>query len=171
MKFPKLTGSLRALPALLEKYKFVLLVLLAGVILMLLPTGSSSKTGEAQSAQPALSFSLEEEEEKLRRVLAKIEGAGKLELMLTLKTGAEQVYARNESTGERETKSSLALSAAGSGQEETVPVKTIYPVYQGALVVCEGGDSPTVRLRITEAVSALTGLGADKIAISKMKGD
>ncbi len=171
MKFPKLTGSLRVLPALLEKYKFVLLVLLVGVVLLLLPTGSSSESGETQSGGQTLSFSLEEEEDKLQRVLEKIEGAGKLELVLTLKTGAEQVYARNESTGTQETDSTLALSAAGSGQEETVPVKTIYPIYQGALVVCEGGDNPTVRLRITEAVSALTGLGADKIAISKMKGD
>ena len=171
MKFPKLTGSLRTLPALLEKYKFVLLVALIGVILLLLPTATSAKTGEGQSGQPALSFSLEDEEEKLRQALGKIEGAGKLELVLTLKTGAEQIYARNESTGEKEAESTLALSAAGSGQEETVPVKTIYPVYQGALVVCEGGDNPTVRLRITEAVSALTGLGADKIAISKMKRD
>jgi stage III sporulation protein AG len=39
----------------------------------------------------------------------------------------------------------------------------------GAIVVCQGGDQPTVRLAILDAVSKVTGLGADKISILKMK--
>ena len=57
----------------------------------------------------------------------------------------------------------------GSGSQETVTVQEIYPRYQGALLVCAGGDDPTVRLQLTEAMSALTGLGADKISISQGK--
>ena len=37
------------------------------------------------------------------------------------------------------------------------------------MIVCAGGDDPTVRLQLTEAMSALTGLGADKISISQGK--
>ena len=33
------------------------------------------------------------------------------------------------------------------------------------LVVCAGGGDPQVRLRLVEAVSALTGLGSDRISI------
>ena len=40
---------------------------------------------------------------------------------------------------------------------------------RGAVVVCDGADSATVRLRIMQAVSALTGLGSDKISVIKMK--
>ena len=36
-----------------------------------------------------------------------------------------------------------------------------------ALVVCPGGNDPAVKLQISEAVAALTGLGADKISICK----
>ncbi len=43
------------------------------------------------------------------------------------------------------------------------------PPVPGALVVCPRGDDPEVRLQITEALSALTGLGADKISISEGK--
>ena len=32
-------------------------------------------------------------------------------------------------------------------------------------MVCEGGGSDGVRLQVVEAVSALTGLGADRIAV------
>ena len=39
----------------------------------------------------------------------------------------------------------------------------------GAIVVCQGGDNATVRLAIIEAVSNVTGLGADKISVLKMK--
>ena len=36
-----------------------------------------------------------------------------------------------------------------------------------ALVVCPGGNDPAVKLQISEAVAALTGLGAEKISICK----
>ena len=41
------------------------------------------------------------------------------------------------------------------------------PVYRGALVVCQGGNQPAVRLAVTEAVAALTGLTADRITVAK----
>ena len=37
--------------------------------------------------------------------------------------------------------------------------------YRGALVVCQGGDQAAVRLAVTEAVMALTGLPADRITV------
>ena len=50
-----------------------------------------------------------------------------------------------------------------------VVTKTKSAPYLGAVVVCDGADSATVRLRIMQAVSALTGLGSDKISVIKMK--
>lgn len=38
----------------------------------------------------------------------------------------------------------------------------------GAAVVCQGADSASVRLDITQALERYTGLGADRIAIFKM---
>jgi len=39
----------------------------------------------------------------------------------------------------------------------------------GCVVVCQGADSPGVRLDVTAAVAAYTGLGSDKISVFKMK--
>jgi len=39
----------------------------------------------------------------------------------------------------------------------------------GAVVVCEGAENPTVQWNVTNAVSAYTGLGSDKISVIKMK--
>ena len=47
--------------------------------------------------------------------------------------------------------------------------QVIPPVFQGAVVVCQGGDQPTIRLAIVEAVADATGLTADKITVLKMK--
>ena len=39
----------------------------------------------------------------------------------------------------------------------------------GCVVVCEGADVASVRLNVTNAVAAYTGLGSDKISVMKMK--
>ena len=38
---------------------------------------------------------------------------------------------------------------------------------EGCVVVCEGADSAAVRLNVTNAVTAYTGLGSDKICVLK----
>lgn len=40
---------------------------------------------------------------------------------------------------------------------------------EGAVIVCQGADISSVRLCVTNAVSAYTGLGSDKIRVIKMK--
>jgi stage III sporulation protein AG len=61
------------------------------------------------------------------------------------------------------------LSDSGSGLETPLVVQETYPVYQGALVLCQGADNAAVRLDIVSAISGLTGLGADKITVIKME--
>ena len=45
----------------------------------------------------------------------------------------------------------------------------MYPVYQGAVVVCQGAGNSQVRLTVIDAVSVLTGLSSDKISVVKWK--
>lgn len=158
----------------LGRYKYVLLVMLAGVLLLLLP--DSDKT--VQSREPTVTgveedFSVEALEEKLEKTLSEIDGAGQVQVMLTVQSGMKRVLAQDGSleqdgdSAQRETQT--VVISAGSGMQETVLVQQIYPQFQGALVVADGGGDPAVRLKLTEAVAALTGLGADKISICKGK--
>ena len=55
----------------------------------------------------------------------------------------------------------------GAQGETPVVKRTWYPTYRGALVVCQGGDQAAVRLAVTEAVMALTGLSADRVTVAK----
>lgn len=158
----------------LGRYKYVLLVMLAGVLLLMLPeSGTEEKTGRGATAAAEEDFSVEALEEKLESTLSEIDGAGQVQVMLTVQSGMKRVLAQDgsmeqeESAVQRETQT--VVISSGSGTQETVLVQQIYPQFQGALVVASGGGDPAVRLKLTEAVAALTGLGADKISICKGK--
>ena len=79
------------------------------------------------------------------------------------------MYKRQVDEGRTEAEVTNVVISAGSGVEGTVTLQQLSPQFQGALVVCSGGGEPTVQLRLVEAVSALTGLGADKISVCKGK--
>ena len=150
-----------------KKYKFVLLVVLVGVILMLLPVSSRTKeTAAGDSQTPQEAFDLEAVEQRMEEVLGKIDGVGKLRLMLTLQSGTRLTLAEDSQKDQDRTQRETVTLNRGSSQEVVV-TNRYYPVYQGAVVVCQGADSSAVRLAVTETVQALTGLPSDRIMVAK----
>lgn len=155
------------------KYRLILLVLAAGMVLMLIPDMGEKKPQQEEAQSTETEFDLDEMERELEQALSRVEGVGSVTAVLTLRTGSRQVLAEDVLTEQREssiqtTKTPVVVSR-GSGEEETVTLQEIYPVFQGALIVCEGGDQPAVQLKVIQAVSALTGLSSDKISICKGK--
>ncbi len=158
----------------LDKYKYVLIVCLAGLFLAAFPYGGSApqEAPESRDAMP----DLKETEGKLEDILSQINGVGRVKVVLTAKSGAQQIFAYNEqeSTSQSNGSSSYdrqgTLVSVGSGSGGApVTVKTLAPEYRGALVVCDGGDASGIKLEVTRAVSSLTGLTSDNIVVSKMK--
>ena len=105
----------------------------------------------------------------MEEILCKISGVGMVDVMLTLHSGGELVLAQDTSlrySGPTQNPDSYErTSDTVSGTGGVVVTQEKYPLYRGALVVCEGGGSDSVRLQVVAAVSALTGLGADRIAV------
>lgn len=169
----------------LAKFKYPALVLLLGLVLLLLPgrkkedQQTTANTVEETSVETA--DSPEEYcaavEASLSKILSKIDGAGKVEVMLTLKSGWQTNYQTDYDTttdndGDRVTSTTTqktVILSQGSAYDEGAVVKTDYPSFQGALVVSEGGKDPTVKLQIIRAVSALLGLGTENVTVVKMK--
>ncbi len=170
MKFQWKPPQAQQLWKLLDKYKYVLIVLAVGLALLLWPTGEKERPEETASADGVEDFDLAALEEKLSQTLSQVEGAGKVTVTLTVKSGMEQVPLTDRSTTVSERENSVeektVVINTGSGQEAVVRVQRS-PVFQGAVVVSQGGDRADVRLLLTQAVSALTGLGADRIAVCK----
>ena len=96
-----------------------------------------------------------------------------VQVMLTLASGEETLYQTNEdySIGDNtNTKRSDTVTVTDAQRNETGLIRQQNPPkYLGAIVVCNGADSPEVRLAVVEAVSKVTGLGADDISVLKMK--
>ena len=172
MNSKDVTRLLLPLRGALWKYRYVLLVVLVGAVLPLLPTGGGAPAQpDGTAAGAALDYDPSELEARLEAVLSRVEGAGEVEVVLTVRSGPRQVLAEDrtqEREGDRESgESTTVLLSRGSAGEETVAVEQRSPQFRGALVVCSGGDDPAVRLTLTQAVSAVTGLGADRISICK----
>lgn len=157
----------------LGKYQYVLILLLVGVFLLALPIGGKKPDAtpevKSQAGGEDTALSWTDLEERLEKALSQIEGVGEVRVVLTLKEGPRQVLAQEGKVGENSHETTTVLASPSSGVREPVTVQELGPSYQGALVVAQGADDPQVRLALSQAVSALTGLGADKITICKGK--
>lgn len=153
----------------LKRYKYILVVILAGIFLMALPekkTQASQPVQTAAPSQPSL-------QESLSSLLSKIEGAGKVEVLLTEAEGSKTLYQTDEdrSTGETtmEHRQKTVLVTNSAREERGLIRQVNPPSYQGAVVLCQGADNASVKLAIVEAVAKATGLTTDKITVLKMK--
>lgn len=145
-----------------DKYKYMLLVAALGAGLMLWP-GPARRSTAKEARQRDIQREMEE-------ILEKIEGVGPVRVMLTEESGGERILAENaafSARGEEYSRKSETVLVDGANGDEAIVRRTISPTYRGALVVCGGGDRPAVRLAVTRAVAALTGLPTDRVAVEK----
>ena len=164
----------KRLSAGISKFRLPLLIFAAGLLLMLLPTGKRSTQAVQTAAQAAQTQELTPSQEEMEAILSRIDGVGRVDLLLTLRTSGASVYQTDTRTvtsgsGTTEECQTVFGQTSGSGKEPVVQT-TLAPQYQGALVGCDGADRASVRLAVVQAVTSLTGLGSNQIAVVKMKG-
>ena len=148
----------------LGKYKYLLLILAIGISLMLIP-GSKEKEKPEEALLSAAS-SNETMSAELECILSNVQGAGRVQVMLTLRSGELTVYQTDKADNQRED----TVIITGSDRTQNGLVQQIMkPTYRGAIVLCQGADSPTVCLAIKDAVSKVTGLDSSQISVLKMK--
>lgn len=153
----------------LDKYKFVLLVTVLGLVLMVWPTKKTQAAPAPSNQTTAQPVSITEE---LSTILGQIRGVGRVRVMITEQSGSETHYQTDETGSEsadstnRERRTVLISSG---GAEAGLVTSVSAPVYLGAIVVCQGADDPAVRLAVSQAVSSVTGISTDRISVLKMK--
>ena len=145
------------------KYKYLALVILIGIVLMLIPGKTEEKTVVSEITSTAPTVSLDKD---LEKILSNIQGAGKVQVMLTVKSGEQVVYQTDTPGQDRED----TVIITGQDRVQSGLVQQILsPTYRGAIILCQGADSPSVCLAIKDAVSKVTGLDASEISVLKMK--
>jgi stage III sporulation protein AG len=131
---------------------------------MALPQGQEEVSEQPQTVlmQPGLG-------QQLETLLTNLQGAGTVRVLLTERTG-EQIHYQTDQDGPREDLHLKTVVITGSDRAQAgLVLRTDPPVWQGAVVLCQGADSAAVRLAVVEAVTAATGLTSDRISVLKMK--
>ena len=124
-------------------------------------------------------------ESKLCSILQNMNGAGKVEVFITLHDAGSIIvekdisYRRNNdskndgktttSSAEYEDKQETIYTVDENGNEVPFVAKQILPSIEGILIVAQAGDNETVKNQMKEAVLSLFELDEHKITIVKMK--
>lgn len=161
------------------RYKYVLLVAALGAVLLLWPWQDDERDTEESPVSATYVDNVRELEEKMEDILSKMSGVGRVDVMLTLECGEELVLASDSTlrySGSPQNpndydRSSETVTVSGGTGTEVVVTQERSAKYRGALIVCDGGENDKVRLKIVEAVCALTGLGADRVAVVRWGSD
>lgn len=154
-----------------KKTQYLAVVIVIAVILAIyFSTVIPGDPGEAPAAAETAAL-----EKRLEKVLAGVEGAGEVSVVINYAGSAEKVPAKSvdtqmtDNTDEKGTASSLsertdiAVSAGG----ETFILKEMSPEVRGVIVVAEGADDIGVRMSLMRAVTTLLDIDANKVEVLK----
>ena len=153
----------------LGKYKYAIVILLIGAIMIKAPFEKEQVVQETISVEEQQTL-----QEQMEDILSCIHGAGDVKVLLSKQSGMEHTYQEDKQikrlsdSEEVQTQTVLLKDSAGQTPLEIV---CTYPTYRGAVILCQGADKPSVKLAIVQAVASLTGLGSDHISVIKMKGE
>ena len=165
-----------------KRARWIVILGAAGIVLIFF----SSIFGGREKAQPAettgettaaYAASIRDE---LSEMIAKISGAGKTEVMVTLQNDGETLYAKEEQTerdsvqsagesiSERESRDEAYVMVDGTDGRSALVRTRMEPVIKGVVVVCEGGDDPVTASRIMDAVTTALAISSAKVCITKL---
>ncbi|CUX43244.1 stage III sporulation protein AG [Clostridium sp. C105KSO13] len=184
-----------------EKRKFpgktqLLIILLVGILLVVIAipvpgrkaTGAAENTEDAGKKSVSPSDSQEEYAQYLERRISKalehVQGVGKAEVMITLKSSGQNIVEKDQKSSNQNTNEEDSSGGTRSVKENTADKTSIYeqssdgssspyvskrltPEIEGVIVIAQGGDNAVVVENITEAIQALFGVEAHKIKIMK----
>lgn len=185
----------------------LLIIVLVGILFMVisLPDAKTGKSVDTSSENVTSEFNnmglekepeievwqdetaqyVEQLEKRLSELLTRVEGAGKVEVIITLRSSIERVVEKDIGTQQSETQETDAQGGnrtvgSASTNEGTVyvtegsssapyVVKTISPAVEGVVVLAQGAGIGSVSKELSEAVQVLLGIEAHRVKILKME--
>lgn len=183
----KLSNALKKMHGLSAKKKtqYLAVLLVVAIILAIyfssLDTGGAKKTDDkAEAGAPVETISSDTEmEDRLKRVLSKVDGVGDVDVIINYESTAERVPAFSEdrqvsksdsqdTSSETTSEKSDIATVQGNGASEALIVKENQPEVRGVIVVAQGAEDISVRMNLLNAVTTLLNVSADKVEILKM---
>jgi stage III sporulation protein AG len=124
-------------------------------------------------------------EKELETILSKIQGVGRVSVLITYESGKEIITATNTSqkttiTDERDTQGGIRTISTNESTEtvaiirdgnkdQPIILKEIHPKIKGVLVVVEGASEPNVKMEVFRVMQSLLNISAYRIQVQTMK--
>lgn len=169
-----------------NKVKLIVCIGVLGMVLILISsfTGKSKPVSEPEPTGTAEDY-IVSMEKKLLNLVTSIEGVGRANVMVTMESGTQYVYAKEEKknldttkdySGEEEMtvvqKDNLEqryiLVDGGGGRKQALLETQLEPVVKGVVVVCEGAENPLVEQRIMNAVTTALAIPSNRVCVTKI---
>ncbi len=169
------------------KHIEVILVALLVIVVLVIWFADFGKKDTKDSVQTtsttpnSVSLYTTELENRLAKTLSLIDGAGSVDVMITLDGSSQLILAYetenksnstdNTTSSGTTTKSNNSTSTSNpiilnkNGQSQPLVLSEIMPEIKGVVVVCEGANNIRVKLNILQAVQALLGVNSGQIEI------
>ena len=170
---PPFFTELRKRLNIMQRPRLILIAGLCGAAFLVLPGTFPAKkkpaapvTGETAQAEQYR----ETLETRLTELLTGLEGVGQVQVMITVRSTAEQIYAEEVKTSQNERgkqQEAALVITRSSGAEAPIIAKTVCPAVQGAAILCTGGDHAAVQERVRKAASAVLGIPQGQIFVGK----
>lgn len=123
-------------------------------------------------------------ESELESILSKIDGVGKVQVLITYSESSQIVAMYNENknisvTEETDSEGGIRTIETTDANKEILldgsnnPVteRVIMPKIEGAIIIAEGGGNEVLKTNIVKAVAAATGLATHKVQVFKMSNN
>ncbi|MDD3268447.1 MAG: hypothetical protein PHX14_03930 [Syntrophomonadaceae bacterium] len=120
---------------------------------------------------------------ELESILAAIDGAGRVEVCLTLSSEGVKSYASNRRDEKRETEESEAREIKKKSREENIVqdlavssgapllIEEKFPKVLGVLVVADGANQKVVQEELSDATATLLNIPVHKVRVMPRKGE
>lgn len=168
--------------------RMAMLIAIAAVVLVGIAVYPWFKPQPAsEDTAPAAGASVQQldDETRLARVLSSIDGAGRVDVMISYLTGPERVPISdvNRTTSDENTQdasgtnrsvttvteASKTVTVGQQGANEALVLVEKKPQVQGVIVVCEGARNIGVKLSVMDAVMTVLGVPAERVEVFPMQ--
>ncbi len=150
-----------------KEYIFVLILSVIVVLIFLSSQNVNLSFFKSEETKANNSYVLELET-SLKNLLKDVDGAGKINVFITVDGTEEEIVLKNvETKTENGVKTTVETIVLVGGKPYVT--KTENPKILGVAIVCEGADDINVRLNITEIVTTTLKVNSDSVRIIKMK--
>lgn len=171
-----------------NKSRYILVIIIClGLLALLWPVGKVEKPGTPDVGRaPATSTGVSVKSQltaDLESILSRIDGAGKVEVSLTLSSEGVKSYASNRRNEKRTTEETGAQGLKKTSQEENLVedlavssgspliVEDKFPQVLGVLVVADGARQQAVQEKLTDAAATLLNIPAHRVRVLPRKGE